>query len=179
MPKPRPQPSEVRRYIEDFSQHKVSFILSPTQWKNFKLHTALNWKRQLLEDKNISKIPTNRGVYAHSIRIEVPHMPPTDYVTYVGLVGDKKTHGPKGNRRHLQQRFKEYLREKDILCRPVVWEMLNQYAGYTWFHYAEVSDYSISLHSLETMLLDALLPPCNQEDFSINIKQAHQVVYRK
>jgi hypothetical protein len=57
--------------------------------------------------------------------------------------------------------------------------MLHQYKGFMWFHFAEVTDYAVSLPMLETALLDALLPPCNQEDFSINIKEAHQIVYRR
>ena len=141
--------------------------------------TALTWKRQLLDAKNATQIPTERGVYAHSIKIEVPHMPLTDYITYVGLFGDKKKTGTKGNNRHLRQRFKEYIKESDDLNRALVWGMLNQYKGFTWLHYAEVTDNSVSLAAIETAFLDALLPPCNQEDFSINIKEAHQLVYRR
>ena len=77
---------------------------------------------------------------------------------------------------HLRQRFREYLKERNELKRAIVWDMLRQYDGFMYFHYAEVTDYAVSLHKIETALLDAILPPCNQNDFSINIKRAHQIV---
>ena len=166
----------VRSYVDDFSIHKRAFILSPTQWKKFKLATPLKWEKRRLSKANIKLIPENRGVYAHSISLDIKNMPPTNYVTYIGLVGDKKKKGPKGDNRHLRQRFKEYLKEKEALGRPLVWDMLSRYDGFVWFHYAEVPNYAVSLHGIETALLDALLPPCNTEDFSINIKKAHKIV---
>lgn len=172
-------PGVVKSYASDFTDHKLSFILSPKQWTQFQLATTLNWKCEHLDASNVAQVPKTRGVYAHSIRVAVPLMPPTDYITYIGLVGDKKTIGNKGNKRHLQQRFKEYLTETDKPGRPLVWSMLSQYKGFMWFHYAEVPDESVSLTMIETALLDALLPPCNQEDFSINIKEARQIVYAR
>lgn len=169
---------EVNAYVADFSRHKRSFILSPTQWKQFKLATSLTWEQQPLCVSNEAFVPEKRGVYAHSISLSMANMPPTNYVTYVGLVGDRKKTGPKGDKRHLRQRFREYLKEMDTLGRPLVWEMLHKYKGFLLFHYAEVADYAVSLHQIETALLDAILPPCNQEDFSINIRQAHQIVTR-
>jgi hypothetical protein len=166
----------VDSYVADFSRHQRSFILSPTQWKQFKSATSLKWEQQPLSVSKVTLIPEKRGVYAHSISLDMVNMPPTNYVTYVGLVGDKKKTGPKGDKRHLRQRFREYLKEKDTLGRPLVWEMLHQYDGFMWFHYAEVADYTVSLHKIETALLNTLLPPCNKEDFSINIRQAHQIV---
>lgn len=179
MPQPAVNEATVDAYLADFLRHKCSFILSPTQWKKFTLATQLNWEHRPFSDQSITLIPESRGIYAHSISLNVGNMPPTNYVTYVGLVGDKKKTGPKGDKRHLRQRFKEYLKEKSELGRPLVWEMLKQYDGHMLFHYAEVSDYSVSLHQVETALLDALLPPCNQNDFSLNIKQAHELAYRK
>ena len=166
----------VRSYADDFSRHKRSFVLSPTQWKHFKMSTQLQWKQQPLKDSSISLIPESRGVYAHTISADVANLPPTNYVTYVGLVGDKKKVGVAGDKRHLRQRFKEYLKEREKLRRALVWDMLKLYDGFVTFHYAEVSDKTVSLLGIENALLDALLPPCNIEDFSINIKKAHQIL---
>lgn len=179
MPPAAVNENAVRSYADDFARHKCSFILSPTQWKQFKLATHLKWEQQLLSDSKIDLIPESRGVYAHSISLKMDEMPPTNYVTYVGLVGDKKKTGPKGDNRHLRQRFREYLKEQTTLGRPLVWDILSRYKGYVWFHYAEVSAYTVSLHKIETALLDAILPPCNIEDFSINIKQAHHIATKR
>ena len=177
MPPVKAVESVVRSFAADFAIHKRTFILSPTQWNQFKLATPLIWQQQPLSDIHTGLIPENRGVYAHSISSRNPNMPPNDYVTYVGLVGDKKQTGLKGADRHLRQRFKEYLKETDSFGRPLVWNILNRYKGFMWFHYAEVTDPVVSLHQIETALLDALLPPCNKEDFSINIRQAQDIVY--
>src|SRR5262245_24821078 len=107
MSKPAIDQNAVRSNVEDFSSHKRSFILSPKQWKNFKLATSLKWEQQLLCDTKIPLVPEKRGIYAHSISLNLANMPPTSYVTYVGLVGDKKKIGPKGDKRHLRQRFRE------------------------------------------------------------------------
>ena len=179
MPSPAVNEKVVESYLSDFLRHKCSFILSPNQWKRFTLATQLKWETQPLSKSSITLIPESRGVYAHSIRADIPNMPPTNYVTYVGLVGDKKKTGSGGANRHLRQRFKEYLEEAIKLKRPLVWEVLSQYGGHMQFHYAEISDYAVSLHHIETALLDAMLPPCNTEDFSINIKQAYQIAYKK
>jgi hypothetical protein len=178
MSTPAVDKNAVSSYVVDFSSHKKSFILSPKQWKNFKLATSLTWEQELLCDSKVPKIPEKRGVYAHSISLKLANMPPTNYVTYVGLVGDKKKTGLKGDNRHLRQRFREYLKEKEAPGRALVWDMLSKYDGFMWFHYAEVPDHTVSLHKIETALLDALLPPCNQKDFSINIKQAYEIVTR-
>ena len=178
MPKANVDEVAVKSYVADFSVHKGAFVLSPKQWKNFFVATSLNWQRKLLCHGNVASIPEQRGVYAHSISVNMTNMPPTDYITYVGLVGDKKSTSIKGPKRTLKQRFTEYLKEAEGLGRPLVWNTLSKYRGYIWFHYAEVPDLAVSLHQIETALLDALLPPCNQESFSINIKQAHQIVYR-
>lgn len=168
--------SLVDALVADFSRHKRSFILSPKQWSEFKLSTALNWKKEPLLAKRIESIPKTRGIYAHSICIDLPNIPPNGYVTYIGLVGDKKSKGASGVSRHLQQRFKEYLAEQQKLHRGKVWEVLKQYSDYMVFHYAEIPDTNVRLHQIETALLDTLLPPCNQNDFSIEIGKAHQIV---
>jgi hypothetical protein len=95
MSKPQVNQSVVKSYVADFSTHKVSFVLSPTQWNKFTMATVLKWDRQKLDMNNVGSIPTTRGIYAHSINIMMPNLPPTDYVTYVGLVGDKKRSVPR------------------------------------------------------------------------------------
>jgi hypothetical protein len=179
MPSPLVKEPDIKTYADDFARNKRSFILSPKQWKQFTFATQLNWKSQPFTKNSITIIPECRGVYAHSISVGIPNMPPTNYITYVGLVGDQKKVGPAGAKRNLRQRFQEYLKESVKLGRPLVWDMLSEYDGHMLFHYAEIPDYSISLHQIETALLDALLPPCNTGDFSINIKQAHQIAYRR
>lgn len=179
MPKKNIDESLVDSFVADFSRHQRSFILSPQQWSAFKLSTNLTWKHEPLLDVNIGAIPKTRGIYAHSICLNLPSIPPNGYITYVGLVGDKKNKGPSGNSRHLQQRFKEYLREQKELIRGSVWEVLKQYADHMIFHYAEIADPTVRLHPIENALLDTLLPPCNKNDFSIEIKEAYQIVTGK
>lgn len=165
----------VDTLVADFSRHKRSFILSPNQWSKFELATTLTWKSEPLLEEKIHSIPETRGIYAHSICLDLPNIPPNGYVTYIGLVGDKKGSSTSGTSRHLRQRFKEYLAEQKKLDRPMVWEVLKQYADHMIFHYAEVPDREIKLHQIETALLDTLLPPCNQNDFSIEIGKAHKI----
>lgn len=165
----------VTKHKNDFKDNKRQFILSPSQWNAFKPSISLSWTSVPLCQSSISSVPKTRGVYAHSINISTDNMPPTNYITYVGLVGDRKPAGTRGNLRHLRQRFTEYLREQNTLIRPLIHEFLSTYKDHTTFHYVEIPDYTVSLHDIETALLDALLPPCNQSDFSINIKQAHQI----
>lgn len=162
-----------------FSRHQRRFILAPKQWSQFNISTSLVWKQVALQEKNIESIPKTRGIYAHSICISLPNVPPNGYLTYVGIVGDRNLNSASENPRHLRQRFKEYLGEQKKLNRVKVWEVLRKYADHMVFHYAEVTDTTVELTRIETALLDALLPPCNQKDFSIDIGTALQLVTTK
>jgi hypothetical protein len=154
-------------FHEAFNALKIyerTFILSPRQWRTEKLDVKLDWAWVRFTEKNVDSVPDTRGLYAFIVEHHPSNFPPHGYIMYVGITGDTS------DDRSLRLRFRDYLRERNNGRSKVV-VMLNQFKKNLFFHFAPVPDKSQSLEQIETALLSAIIPPCN-ESFDATIRQA-------
>lgn len=166
----------VARLAIALKDHRKTFLLYPRHWKSFPKNISLKWNTQCcLKEAEAQSVPRQRGIYALVVHHPNTNFPSNNYLFYVGLVGDKKKKGIINNERSLKARFREYLREEKALGRALVWEMLRQFRGHVYFQFVTIPDKRIRLSQIETALLDALLPPCNEEDFSIEVGKAVKI----
>jgi len=149
---------DLVRRIDTLRNYKKSFILSPAQWKSFKVK-GLEWESVQFGDNEKSNVPDERGVYCFMIEHRDSSFPSHGYMAYVGLVGHN-------NNRTLRLRYADYLRDQKRAKRVHIYELLNKWKGSIYFHYAPVKDKRRSLKKIETALLDAIVPPYNKKDFS-------------
>lgn len=144
--------------VDALKKYKKSFILSPSQWSALTLG-SLTWECVKFEKGNKTSIPKVRGIYCFIIKHEHPALPSNAYIAYIGLVGDS-------NNRGLRVRYSDYLREQRRPKRLHVNIMLNKWKDYIYFYYVKIPDKRRSLESIETKLLDSIIPPFNKNDFS-------------
>ena len=130
------------------------------------LPVALDWKQvQFRTDIDLENIPDKPGIYSFSIVAEKVGLPPNGYIAYVGIAGEKGL-----GKRHLRQRYRDYIREKRTVVRSHIHRLLDQWDGSLVFHYAEVQKFD-ELPGIEKILINTLLPPGNKRDFDVVIKQ--------
>lgn len=146
---------EVRRLRNGIQR----FILLPEQWNALRLPIDLRWESIKFNDSNKIKIPDVRGIYAFVVKQDHTSLPIHGYITYVGLTGDTRE-------RTLKMRYQEYLGYQKRPKRPLVHVMLNRWKDNLYFNYVEIPNKLQRLNVIETALLDALIPPYNEDDFS-------------
>ncbi|MFC1461718.1 hypothetical protein ACFLQR_04290 [Verrucomicrobiota bacterium] len=71
----------------------------------------------------------------------------------------------------LRIRYSGYLSEKNVLRRPKIHYMLNKWPNDLYFYYAEIGRRH-DIPTVEQKLCDAIIPPCNINDFSAEIRRA-------
>ena len=113
---------------------------------------------------NRSRVPRRAGIYAFVVRKPASGFPRHGYIMYVGM-----TKGDGGG--NLRTRYANYLSETRVLKRPKIHYMLNKWAGCLYFYYALASDAIRDIPTLEQALCDAIIPPCNINDFSAKIRK--------
>jgi hypothetical protein len=132
--------------------HIKSFFLDPDFWIDPSKQLApLSWKRIRFNEINKGKIPKSKGVYAFVLVPKFDNFLETRYLFYIG-----KTN------RTLSKRFDEYIKEKKGVGKPrkKVYKMLNQYDGYLYFYYTEISS-KINVDTTEESLLNVFVPHIN------------------
>jgi len=128
----------------------------------------VEWKRVRFRPSSADALPTpGGGIYTFVVEPDVAGHA-CAYLTYVGMVED----------RGLRARFREYLREgEQRKPRARVVSMLKRWKGHLWFHYIELASAEEGeIEALESDLIDALQPPCNDR-FSAEIGWARKSAF--
>ena len=145
----------VEDLIEEQNQlkaHQCEFYLWPKLWSEYTLPIVFNWQVHPFVETEIPNIPECPGIYAFLIQPGIASFHCASYLMYIG-----KTE------RTLKKRFKEYISEKQKETRrPKIVRLLNKYQGYLYFCCSTI-DPSISIDDVEKALLNAFLPPCNDQ----------------
>lgn len=153
-----------------FRACRRKFILHVPSWQDYKPPIALQWQSLKYESK---KEPVDkRGVYAFVLDsstlapgLFLPHA----CVLYVGETGDVST-------ATLKSRLVNYRNKKAQRNRARIWAMLDQWGPHLLFYYATIAQ-DVSTKACETALLDALLPPANNKDFSATVRLARDYAF--
>ncbi len=166
------QPESARIYKQDF-------LLLKGQWDVYTDPLiSLNWKCIKFERDNANQIPTEKGVYAFFVEPRIAQFPSHGYLMYIGQTGHN-------SERNLRKRFGDYLyvknlsnRNRALLKSPNkgrIHDMLNIWAGYLYFYYAEVDPTQMDLKQLEQQLLDAFSPPFVDQGYSAEMGRAIKI----
>ena len=149
--------------VDTLKSFAETFVLCPWQWDTFSPPTELRWRCLKFCPSNRSRVPSHSGIYAFVVRKQPSAFPPHGYIMYVGMAG-------RDGGGSLQARYSNYFSEKRTLKRPKVHYMLNKWAGHLYFYYAPIKKTACDIHKLEQHLCDAIIPPCNINDFSARIR---------
>lgn len=157
--------SDFVKDVDALSTWKKTFVLNVDAWSRIRPPVPLNWQHVKFDSANLKTIPQDSGVYAFVVKSSHNDLPNLSYLMYIGIAGYKKT-----SPRSLRDRYKNYLKEEVDVIRPKVHHMLNKYQGHVYFCYVSVDKNKCELQELEKMLNDALIPPCNENDFSAEMR---------
>lgn len=153
--------------LESFAK---TFVFCPRQWDQFAPPAPLKWRCLKFSRVNLNKVPPQSGVYAFVLRKRSSFFPPHGYIMYVGMTGSD-------GGGTLRNRFSAYLSERKVLKRPKIHYMLNKWPGHIYFYYAEI-DQQHDIPAIEQQLCDAIIPPCNINDFSAEIRRVVRAFMR-
>jgi hypothetical protein len=135
------------------------FILWPERWINLNLPIQLDWTLVPFEPGSRQSIAQLPGVYAFLIRPQTISALQLSYLMYVGMTD-----------RTLRERFGEYLTESQSdRIRPKLLRVLPLFPGHLFFAFAPVPA-EHSAEEIETSLIDAFVPPCN-DDIDATLKR--------
>ena len=157
-------PLDFVQETDDLKSFAVRFVLSPRQWGTFACSIALAWQRVKFDRLNVTAVPKATGIYAFAVENPGLQLPPHGYVMYIGI-----TRNDGGG--SLRKRYKQYLNERRVLKRPKIHYLLNKWSQQLYFYYAVVTDPTFNIRGLEQQLCDAMIPPCNINDFSAMIRR--------
>jgi len=144
------------------------FCLSIRQWRKFSAPVRLRWRSVPFSRSDAPSIPKMRGVYAFIITVTADDLPMNGYVTYIGETGDD-------SQETLRSRFMSYFSEMRDCSRPVHY-ILKKYRRFLHFHYSKVPDRRRNLKHIEMILCDAMVPPYNVKDFSLEMRRGKKVL---
>lgn len=154
-------------FIKETDQIKADqqdFVLSSARWRNFKTSLTLNWQRVKFTKGNKKNIPDQRGIYAFIIECTELGFPPHGYLMYIGMTGQDSDHT-------LYKRYGDYFGKSELQKRSKLKRMMGKWKSDLHFHFVPIPDKRYSLTKLETALCDAIIPPCNVQDFSAEIRR--------
>lgn len=137
--------------IENFKAPK--FIVSPSEFHRADVVPRLAWKSVKFGAAAKGSIPEEPGLYAFVVRIPFDGLPPHGWVMYIGQTGDGTSSAT------LRSRFGQYLRDKRVCKRAMVFLMLNLWDGHLEFFFTPLPSRKAELEALETQLLGAFRPP--------------------
>lgn len=158
---------KYEKLLGPFPPWKFCFDISA--WKNYPNRIVFDWNLIKFEKRNKDKIPTTPGIYAFFIKPKAANFPENAYLIYIGKAGDK-------SKNNLRKRFIQYLDRLKYEKRPKLNIVLNKWKKYIYFCYSEIADSRISLGDIEIQLNDALIPPLNEKDFSVEVKRKIKVL---
>ena len=150
----------------EFSECKRTLILRIPSWASYiASQQPLVWDS--IPYRSNEQPANTRGIYAFVLLADQHSpspIPPHSCVLYVGETGNT------GNAT-LISRLRSYRNIKSQRERPRVFQMLQTWGDYLMFYYASVNA-GISTKDCEAELLDSLLPPVNNKDFSAIVANA-------
>ncbi len=147
----------------DLTLHADTYIMYPPFFEKANDLPNLEWKKLIFPDDAKQNVPDVRGVYAFAIDVHSPLVPPTSYITYVGLGGKI------GNESTLKKRFSTYIRNLKTPDRVRIAGMLERWKTNLTYYYAVVGE-NDDTEEIEETLLSILIPPYNRGDFSAELK---------
>jgi hypothetical protein len=150
--------------VDDLESYAKTFVLCPRQWETFAPPVDLKWHHLRFSSANRAQVPACPGVYAFVVRRRTSSFPRHGYVMYIGMT---KRDGA-GN---LKTRYANYLSERKTVKRPKVHYLLNKWRDHLFFYYAEITDNTCDIAQVEQGLCDAIIPPCNINDFSAKVRR--------
>ena len=149
----------------EYSKCKRTFILHVPSWKGYAPQQTLKWKSVRYDSKD--EPDDQRGVYAFVLEANKhapAPIPPFSLVLYIGETGDTGD-------ATLRSRLANYRNKKAQRSRARIYNMLDTWEASLVFYYA-VLDPGVSTKKCETELLDAILPPGNDKDFTAIVSNA-------
>lgn len=149
--------------------HIQKFLLFPERWKDEKnkIEVGLSWRGYKFVKQNTKNISENSGIYCFIVVPKKKNFVPLKYLLYVGQTV-----------RELQERYKEYFREKEKRgkYRRKVYEMLNTYEDDIYFFYAEIDDEDV-IDVCEINLLNSFVPYVNTKIPDAKIQDELKNIY--
>lgn len=138
--------------VDEMTRHSHQMIMVPRRWSSLSVQATLSWSVFPFNDGSRSLIPDQQGVYAFLIVPGVAGDLNASYLMYIGETG-----------RTLRERFGEYLVEaRSDKIRPKLLRILPLYPDHLVFACAPLPA-SIAPKDVESALIEALLPPGNDE----------------
>ncbi|MCG7532637.1 hypothetical protein MHM98_14985 [Psychrobium sp. MM17-31] len=156
-------PNEKVELVLGFFKSNFEFILTPLFIDNATTLPDLNWQKIKYTEHAQHDFPQRQGVYMFSVSFDIPNLPTNSYVLYVGKAGDVDSNNT------IAKRFRDYVRPSGYSGRPKVRKMIKYFKEHLFYHYAEV-DQGTSTAEVEEALADVFVPPCNQTDFSAQVR---------
>ena len=151
----------------EFRACRRTFIPHVPSWQGYQPIVVLSWQRVKY---NSNQQPLDRrGVYAFVLcpeTILAQNVPPFGFVLYIGETGNSGSET-------LKSRLGSYRNKRAQRSRARVYAMIEIWSEHLYFYYAEVS-VGTNTKKCETSLLDTLLPPCNEKDFSAKVSNARK-----
>ena len=142
-----------RKERKELKAHIWHFTMWPRRWESYNLPDQFNWEIHPFQQDQIDNIPNQPGIYSFVIQPRIASHSHCSYLMYIG-----KTVGQT-----LQQRFKDYFREKDNqVGRPLILDLLYDYQDYVHFCHSVIGEKD-RIGEIENALIRALLPPCNDQ----------------
>ncbi len=156
-----------RSLAGEFRHCRRTFIPHIPSWQRYQPIVTLSWQRVRY---NSDQQPVNRrGVYAFVLCPEMilaQRVPPFGFVLYVGETGNSGSET-------LNSRLRSYRNKRAQRNRARIYAMIEIWSEHLYFYYGEVST-AIDTRTCEKSLLDTLLPPCNEKDFSAKVSNARK-----
>ena len=148
------EPEYVDMIISRLREGRVVFTHSPEMWQECRPPVELEWNSVLFNEDNRGLIPSDEfGIYVFMLEPNLSGPPKSAYILYIGQTG---------NSRGFRRRYGDYLYYQRTGERIVISRMLRRWRGHLKFYYAPVEDGSL-LNDVETMLLNACVPPYNDK----------------
>lgn len=146
-----------RRHVMDIIEQMGDLALQTwkirlwaRRWMRYGGSNTLGWQVYRLHRNQRGHIPDEPGIYTLVAKPSIAKHPESSYLMYLGQTES------------LHRRFGEYLtKEKRETGRPKVFLLLNLYPDHTWFCFTPVP--LDDLNAAEDALLEAFLPPCNDQ----------------
>ena len=149
-------PDELIDEVDDAKKHLINrTVFWPEKWKSLKVSKQIKWawRSVRFDSSEAKKVPNDKhGIYTFVLCPDVAEHPMNHFVLYVG----------KAQKTTLRQRFQHYFQEMKKVKRAHICYALNKYDGYLQFCFTPI-EMQTSVGDLEEMLLEALIPPFNEE----------------
>lgn len=162
-----PGEPDWKSLAREFRDCKRTFIPHVASWQGYQPLATLTWKR--IKYDSVHQPVNCRGVYAFVLCPEMvlsKNVPPFGFILYVGETGDN-------SKATLRSRLASYRNKRAQKSRARVYSMIDIWKDHLYFYFAEVCA-GVETRQCEKTLLDALLPPCNEKDFSAIVSNARK-----